>query len=126
MSAAIESQPQPAFLRQRIWVEGGLLVGGVLLMAGLLGWGVVEFSRARGLRCYPLDPVRSMSAQLTMQGPGLMCMSNRCRMVMRYLPQHGLACYFSAYDRSGRLFTVSGVTPSASQKSFARPGYRTR
>lgn len=126
MPAIAENPHRSVLLRQAVSVESGLLVSGLLLMAALLGWGLVEFSRARDLRCYPLDAVRSMSAQLTLKGQSLLCMSNRCRVVMRYLPQQGLACYFSAYSLSRRPFTVAGATPPASQKSFVPPAYRTR
>jgi hypothetical protein len=103
------------------------MVGGLLLMAGLLGWGLVEFSRARDLRCYTLDPARSTSAQLTLKGQSLICMSNRCRVVVRYPPQRGLACYFSSYhmDDTETVFSASEKPRSALQKSSAPPGYRT-
>lgn len=128
MSATAEGQHRPVSQHRNSWVESGLLVSGLLLMAGLLGWGMVEFGRARDLRCYPLDPVRSISAQLTLKGQRLICMSNRCRVVVRYLPQSGLACYFSAHASHtvGQMFSAAGRTSSASQISFAPPGYRTR
>ena len=120
-------QPHRSFPNRDHWVEDALIVGVLLLMAGLLGWGLVEVSRDRNLRCYALDSKHSQSAKLTLKSQGLVCVSNRCRVVLHYLHQSGLACYFSteAANESRPVFSANERTPFASQRSFALPGYRT-